>query len=417
MTSCVLSIICGGALSGCLHSLSGPDHMAALFPSLIGRKASKRLLRVIMIIFSKISFLLLFSAVFGGIWGLGHGLASILVGLAVFKTINYINDIVSWKMQGVLNNSSFSDFITNLMDCEDCYKLYVDFIMGFTLLIVGIVGIRESSPTAAIGPKSSEQPDLGNSLKVEDKVHGYGSNISLKIKEILNLRSCVTFLNGFVMGMSWDGIPSLTPAAFVGVGTDSSDDIFVAVLYLVSYAAATVLSMSAICAVFGEATCWLYRIIKQQQRSRKVGKLSIYPEVSADLTGDDSTELIFKLSYNSSCISLIFGLLWMLAAMMKYMLMTSTALPLMLLSSSQFESYTQAVLSVGCVAILATSTVWTVAAEFDWSSINDGDHRIGSSFSATRLLLKCASSCCSLLRGGNSGRSNTIYKRAMVHTV
>ena len=366
-----------------------------------------------------------FSAVFGGIWGLGHGLASFLVGLAVFKTINYINDIVSWKMQGVLDNSSFSDFITDLMGCEDCYKSYVDFIMGFTLFIVGIVGIRESSHSAGTSEKTPEEHELANSIKAteeNDKVNRcYSSTIALKIKDILNLRSCVTFLNGFVMGLSWDGIPSLTPAAFVGAGTDSSDDIFVAVLYLVSYAVATVLSMSAICAVFGEATCWLYRIIKQQQRSKTMEN-SIYSEASSDLSGDDSTELILKLSYNSSCVSLIFGLLWMLAAMVKYMLMNSTALPLLLVSSSQFESYTQAVLSVGCVAVLATSTVWTVAAEFDWGSFNDLDHRIGSSFSITGLLLWTLSSCRSLLGGGHSGGGeiggpNILYKRAMAHTV
>ena len=370
-----------------------------------------------------------FSAVFGGIWGLGHGLASILVGLAVFKTINYLNDIVTWKMRGSFVNSSYYDFISNLMECEDCYKSYVDFIMGLTLLIVGIVGIRESPPmTAAIDPKSSDRHDSTNGSKAEE-ISGSsctGSIISLKIKEILpNLRSCVTFLNGFVMGLSWDGIPSLTPAAFVSMGADSAEDISVAVLYLVSYAAATVVSMSAICAVFGEATCWLYRVIKQQQRTRtRKTRIQNHGNSSSssiracsDLTDDDSTELIFKLSYNSSCVSLVFGMLWMLVAAAKYMLINNAAAaPLLLESSSPFESCTQAVLSVGCVAVLVTSTAWTVAAEFDWISLDDDDDDDQRKPSAAGLLLKCASSCGSFLCG-EKGRSNAIYKRAMAHTV
>ena len=282
-----------------------------------------------------------YSAIFGGIWGLGHGLSSILIGLAVFKTINYINDIVTWRIQDGRESSTISNFFTELMECEECYKSFVDVIMGFTLLIVGCMGVRESCH-----PNSTD--NLGN----ESVEHSTKSALTT------NLRYFVTFLNGFVMGLSWDGIPSLTPAVFAGIGSDSYEDSSSALLYLISYAIATVISMSAICAVFGEMTCWIYKLIKRQQKS----KLDFE-------NGDNNVELIRKLSFNSSCISLVFGVLWMFFAAVQYAVQKSS-LYIPLISRSHYDDCVQGSLSVGCVIALTTSTVWTMVAELEWPQMD-----------------------------------------------
>lgn len=54
----------GGVLSGGLHAVSGPDHLAALLPRIMGQKwhSSMRI---------------------GATWGLGHGFSAMVIGLAV----------------------------------------------------------------------------------------------------------------------------------------------------------------------------------------------------------------------------------------------------------------------------------------------------------------------------------------------
>ena len=58
------STVGGGLLAGGLHAISGPDHLAALLPRIMGKKwhSSMRI---------------------GATWGLGHGFSATVIGLAV----------------------------------------------------------------------------------------------------------------------------------------------------------------------------------------------------------------------------------------------------------------------------------------------------------------------------------------------
>lgn len=62
----------GGVLSGGLHAVSGPDHLAALLPRVMGQKwySSMRI---------------------GATWGLGHGFSATIIGLAVRELFSHLS--------------------------------------------------------------------------------------------------------------------------------------------------------------------------------------------------------------------------------------------------------------------------------------------------------------------------------------
>lgn len=63
----LLSSAWTGFFAGCLHTLSGPDHLAALAPLSIGRTRLE-------------------SAAVGALWGCGHDAGQIIFGLLFFTT-------------------------------------------------------------------------------------------------------------------------------------------------------------------------------------------------------------------------------------------------------------------------------------------------------------------------------------------
>jgi len=301
------------------------------------------------------------SGSYGAIWGLGHGISSFFIGFVILSTITYMNDVVTSHME---NDYWGTGSIRSLLDCEDCYKSFVDLIMGFTLLIVGVMGLKESyhSYIECMEAQRSHEMEMQKNETIE--LDGVTSEDSLKIKisensrnNLHKLRHLVTFVNGAVMGLSWDGIPSLTPAAFVG-GSSSSiismDESKVsAALYLAAYSVATMVSMSAICAFFGEATCVLYRLVKQHKHKNTVDK------------DDNNAVLISKLTYKSSYISIVFGLLWMTSATAKYLIPIEPRND-NYVYMSRVDNITQVLLSGGCIVSLIVSTVSTVISELDW---------------------------------------------------
>lgn len=89
-----------GFFAGCLHTLSGPDHLAALAPLSIGRTRIE-------------------SAVVGALWGCGHDAGQMIFGLLflLLKDRLHIEVIRTWGTR----------------------------VVGITLLIIGAMGIREAS--------------------------------------------------------------------------------------------------------------------------------------------------------------------------------------------------------------------------------------------------------------------------------
>ena len=63
-TSAATQAAAAGVAAGCLHTLSGPDHLAALTPLTIGRTHVA-------------------AAAMGALWGFGHSLGQLLLGVAM----------------------------------------------------------------------------------------------------------------------------------------------------------------------------------------------------------------------------------------------------------------------------------------------------------------------------------------------
>ncbi|RVW96715.1 hypothetical protein CK203_020368 [Vitis vinifera] len=103
----LLSSAWTGFFAGCLHTLSGPDHLAALAPLSVGRSRME-------------------SAAVGALWGCGHDAGQMIFGLLflLLKDRLHIEVIRTWGTR----------------------------VVGFTLLVIGAMGIREASevPTPCV---------------------------------------------------------------------------------------------------------------------------------------------------------------------------------------------------------------------------------------------------------------------------
>lgn len=95
----LLSSAWTGLFAGCLHTLSGPDHLAALAPLSIGRTRVE-------------------SAIVGALWGCGHDAGQVIFGLLflLLKDRLHIEVLRTWGTR----------------------------VVGLTLLVIGAMGIREA---------------------------------------------------------------------------------------------------------------------------------------------------------------------------------------------------------------------------------------------------------------------------------
>ena len=144
--------ISGGLLAGGLHAVTGPDHLAAIFPPSIGK-----------------SYLV--GMQMGASWGLGHGLSATLLGVG-----------------GFLLKGRFSSSLAAFPHMSKITESAV----GVSLLLIGMLGIKEN-------------------ITPDDHHTDAEMNTSIsKGKGIRSIRAL--FANGFIHGFSWDGAPSLAPA-------------------------------------------------------------------------------------------------------------------------------------------------------------------------------------------------------------
>ncbi|KAL0383926.1 UNVERIFIED_CONTAM: hypothetical protein Sradi_2786900 [Sesamum radiatum] len=152
----LLSSAWTGFFAGCLHTLSGPDHLAALAPLSIGRTRME-------------------SAAVGALWGCGHDTGQVIFGLLflLLKDRLHIEVIRTWGTR----------------------------VVGFTLLVIGAMGIREASevPAPCVALEN-----------VECDVSGYEAVTSPSIakKKI----GFATFATGIVHGLQPDALMMILPA-------------------------------------------------------------------------------------------------------------------------------------------------------------------------------------------------------------
>lgn len=288
------SAIVGGLLSGSLHALTGADHMTALVPLIAGKRWWV-------------------GGTYGIVWGTGHGVTSSCIGL------------VSYLMKDKLINFNHS---------FESYRFLIDFIIGFTLIVIGLIGIYEIRHDEAERIREEEEErrrakgqdvlarDIGDRRRgntvgqenEQEEEEGVGavplrdSNTLLENGTIHleyvpesrerqagggggGVKSAATlltvFVNGCVLGVSWDGLPSLAPTMVLELWS-------LLFLFLVSYSVGTILTMGFAAALVGELTCWLSKI------------------------AGEHTHIADRLAYLSSCAAGVIGVCWLVSAGVKF---------------------------------------------------------------------------------------------------
>ncbi|KAL1811113.1 hypothetical protein DCAR_0623231 [Daucus carota subsp. sativus] len=153
----VLTSAWTGLFAGCLHTLSGPDHLAALAPLSIGRTRME-------------------SAAVGALWGCGHDAGQVIFGLVflLLKDRLQIEVIRTWGTR----------------------------VVGLTLLVIGAMGIREASevPTPCVALENGEC-DVSAYEAFEDPKTGKKKKIGF-----------ATFATGIVHGLQPDALMMVLPA-------------------------------------------------------------------------------------------------------------------------------------------------------------------------------------------------------------
>ncbi|KAI0500036.1 hypothetical protein KFK09_018244 [Dendrobium nobile] len=146
-----------GFFAGCLHTLSGPDHLAALAPLSIGRTRIE-------------------SAIVGALWGCGHDAGQVIFGLLflLLKDRLRIEVIRTWGTR----------------------------VVGITLLIIGAMGIKEASEVAT-PCVAHENGDCDVSI-----VETLDSTSSARKKKM----GFATFATGIVHGLQPDALMMILPA-------------------------------------------------------------------------------------------------------------------------------------------------------------------------------------------------------------
>lgn len=197
------SIVAGGLLSGGLHAITGPDHLAAILPPSVGRPGW-------------------YGLRLGAMWGLGHGTSAIFLGACAYL----LKGTVSTRF-------SILQKLSTLAESS----------VGISLMLIGFLGIKENL-----------QSQQEAKIWAENNAKDNGSDQAAAVDPLSPLKSMkALYANGLLHGFSWDGAPSLAPALAMTswAGTMS---------FLLSYCAGTVLAMSLAAGAVGEGSVRLGRV-------------------------------------------------------------------------------------------------------------------------------------------------------------
>ena len=209
-SSCINPVMSGGILSGGLHAVTGPDHLAAILPPSVGHPGW-------------------YGMRLGAIWGMGHGLSAIFLG------------VCAYILKGTM--STRFKFLQNI-------SLLAESVVGISLMLIGFVGIRENLE-----------------IEAEEKVFESQDNNDIIVPQKALKSSGALFANGILHGFSWDGAPSLAPALAMTTwkGTLS---------FLFSYCIGTMAVMSLVAGLVGEGSVRLGKIAKNPNLPRNLSLFS-----------------------------------------------------------------------------------------------------------------------------------------------
>ncbi|CAN8327674.1 unnamed protein product [Cochlearia groenlandica] len=180
-----------GFLAGCLHTLSGPDHLAALAPLSIGRTRME-------------------SAAVGALWGCGHDAGQVIFGLLflLLKDRLHIEVLQTWGTR----------------------------IVGLTLVIIGAMGIKEASEVPE--PIVALETDISTTV-----VGATEKEVFPKKKKI----GFATFATGVVHGLQPDALMIVLPALALPSRLAGS-------AFLIMFLVGTVIAMGSYTAFIGSCS-------------------------------------------------------------------------------------------------------------------------------------------------------------------
>ncbi|CAM9252591.1 unnamed protein product [Choristocarpus tenellus] len=221
----------GGVLAGGLHAVSGPDHLAALLPRIMGQHWH-RSMRI------------------GAVWGLGHGFSAMAIGLAAFL------------FKDRLGLGSNPAVVARM-------GTWTEGLVGVSLIAIGLLGLKESLLDYEGGEHATMHEERGVSMTATEG--SAEEDRTLTTVEVIGKRGGqrAIFLNGVLHGFSWDGAPSLAPA--LALTTWRS-----VLWFLVAYCAGTMLAMSATTTVIGEGSVRVGQALDQPDIPRKLSVVSSF---------------------------------------------------------------------------------------------------------------------------------------------
>jgi len=181
------SVIIGGALAGGLHAVSGPDHFPALLPRCMGQRAWP-------------------AAKIGSLWGLGHAMSAMGMGLAVYL----------FKEKALQSQSGLATIAFG-----------ADIAIGLSLCFIGALSLMEAR---------------GRDFKKE-------LDATVPVKQTWAMKLNM-MMNGIFHGLSLDGVPTLMPV--LGAGSLAT-----ACTFLASYGLGCVVAMTMATIFIGQGTATL----------------------------------------------------------------------------------------------------------------------------------------------------------------
>lgn len=248
--------------------MSGPDHLAALIAPTVGKSG-------------------LHGMKVGALWGVGHGVTAILLGLCVF----FLKGQFTGRFAAMEKLSTLAESV-----------------VGVSILFIGVMGLKESwEPEADASDANGLHKHHHHHAHClhHDHNHSHADTVGLPTTESTtrsndaspvivsgaNTITCSTphtlkrkkptktlravFANGMLHGFSWDGAPSLAPAITMPTWQG-------ALSFLAAYSLGTIVAMSVAAGAVGEL-------------STRVGKAS------------DNPDLPRKLSFVSSMAAVAIG--------------------------------------------------------------------------------------------------------------
>ena len=185
-----------------------------------------------------------------------------------------------------------------------------DYAVGITLIIIGIMGVLELQhieveemtthavpvPMASVEIDNSEQMIQKQSPHENEKIPLFAENVtnmtSYQGYEVTQSGSCngrqiaiavTTFANGFLLGLSWDGLPSLAPTLTLQTWQTL-------LCFVIAYFMGTVVTIGSASVAIAASTKWLSKVT--------------------------SVDLPKRLSMTSSLCAIVIGFLWVLQSLL-----------------------------------------------------------------------------------------------------